>query len=41
MELMKRQSEAELTLKLESKTKGLEKIMIENERLRKEIKRVR
>uniref|UniRef100_A0A3Q3ABW1 Centrosomal protein 290 n=1 Tax=Kryptolebias marmoratus TaxID=37003 RepID=A0A3Q3ABW1_KRYMA len=38
-ELLKRQSEAELNLKLESKTKGLEKIVIENERLRKEYKR--
>lgn len=37
---MKSQSEAELCLKLESKTKGLEKIVLENERLRKEIKRV-
>ncbi|KAF7223921.1 centrosomal protein of 290 kDa isoform X5 [Nothobranchius furzeri] len=36
---LKSQSEAELISKLESKTKGLEKIMVENERLRKEIKR--
>ncbi|XP_013873072.1 centrosomal protein of 290 kDa [Austrofundulus limnaeus] len=39
LELMKSQSEAELCLKLESKTKGLEKIVLENERLRKELKR--
>ncbi|GLD61613.1 centrosomal protein of 290 kDa [Lates japonicus] len=32
-------SETELSSKLESKTKGLEKIVMENERLRKEIKR--
>nr|XP_019934441.1 PREDICTED: centrosomal protein of 290 kDa isoform X2 [Paralichthys olivaceus] len=38
-ETLKSQSEAELSSKLESKTKGLEKIVIENERLRKEIKR--
>lgn len=37
---LKSQSEAELSSKLESKTKGLEKIVMENERLRKEIKRV-
>uniref|UniRef100_A0A669CYD6 Centrosomal protein 290 n=1 Tax=Oreochromis niloticus TaxID=8128 RepID=A0A669CYD6_ORENI len=33
-------AETDLNSKLESKTKGLEKIVIENERLRKEIKRV-
>ncbi|XP_053283714.1 centrosomal protein of 290 kDa isoform X1 [Pleuronectes platessa] len=38
-EKLKSQSEAELRSKLESRTKGLEKIVIENERLRKEIKR--
>uniref|UniRef100_A0A8P4KB82 Centrosomal protein 290 n=1 Tax=Dicentrarchus labrax TaxID=13489 RepID=A0A8P4KB82_DICLA len=38
-EKLKSQSEAELTSKLESKTKGLEKIVMENERLRKENKR--
>ncbi|XP_034734119.1 centrosomal protein of 290 kDa isoform X10 [Etheostoma cragini] len=36
---LKSQSEAELSSKLEAKTKGLEKIVMENERLRKEIKR--
>uniref|UniRef100_A0A7N8YCJ4 Centrosomal protein 290 n=1 Tax=Mastacembelus armatus TaxID=205130 RepID=A0A7N8YCJ4_9TELE len=36
---LKSESEAELRSKLESKTKGLEKIVMENERLRKEIKR--
>lgn len=40
METLKREAETELNSKLESKTKGLEKIVIENERLRKEIKRV-
>lgn len=39
-EKLKHQSEAELGAKLEAKTKGLEKIAMENERLRKEIKRV-
>lgn len=39
-ETLKREAETELNSKLESKTKGLEKIVIENERLRKEIKRV-
>ncbi|XP_070686542.1 centrosomal protein of 290 kDa [Pempheris klunzingeri] len=38
-EKLKTQSEAELSSKLEFKTKGMEKIMMENERLRKEIKR--
>ncbi|CAK6954564.1 centrosomal protein of 290 kDa [Scomber scombrus] len=38
-EKLKSQSEAELSSKLEAKTKGLEKIVMENERLRKEIKR--
>ncbi|XP_026221113.1 centrosomal protein of 290 kDa isoform X2 [Anabas testudineus] len=38
-EKLKSRSEAELNSKLESKTKGLEKIVMENERLRKEIKR--
>ncbi|KAM7415149.1 hypothetical protein PAMA_019800 [Pampus argenteus] len=38
-EKLKSQSEAELSSKLESKTKGLEKIVMENERLRKEIRR--
>ncbi|KAM3609329.1 uncharacterized protein V6R79_013026 [Siganus canaliculatus] len=38
-EKFKNQSEAELASKLESKTKGLEKIVMENERLRKEMKR--
>ncbi|KAI3371006.1 hypothetical protein L3Q82_023650 [Scortum barcoo] len=38
-EKLRRESEAELSSKLESKTKGLEKIVMENERLRKEIKR--
>lgn len=40
METLKREAETELNSKLESKTKGLEKIVIENERLRKDIKRV-
>uniref|UniRef100_A0A4W6C5L7 Centrosomal protein 290 n=1 Tax=Lates calcarifer TaxID=8187 RepID=A0A4W6C5L7_LATCA len=39
-EKLRSQSETELSSKLESKTKGLEKIVMENERLRKEIKRV-
>uniref|UniRef100_A0A4W6BXZ7 Centrosomal protein 290 n=1 Tax=Lates calcarifer TaxID=8187 RepID=A0A4W6BXZ7_LATCA len=38
-EKLRSQSETELSSKLESKTKGLEKIVMENERLRKEIKR--
>ncbi|TKS73903.1 Centrosomal protein of 290 kDa [Collichthys lucidus] len=38
-EKLKSESEAELSSKLETKTKGLEKIVMENERLRKEIKR--
>ncbi|XP_010768411.1 centrosomal protein of 290 kDa-like, partial [Notothenia coriiceps] len=38
-EKLKSAGEAELRSKLESKTKGLEKIVMENERLRKEIKR--
>uniref|UniRef100_UPI0037E88129 centrosomal protein of 290 kDa isoform X2 n=1 Tax=Semicossyphus pulcher TaxID=241346 RepID=UPI0037E88129 len=38
-EKLKLQSEAELSSRLESKTKGLEKIVMENERLRKEVKR--
>ncbi|MEQ2253596.1 hypothetical protein ILYODFUR_033814, partial [Ilyodon furcidens] len=38
-EKQKHQSEAEQMAKLESKTKGLERIVMENERLRKEIKR--
>ncbi|XP_029290176.1 centrosomal protein of 290 kDa isoform X3 [Cottoperca gobio] len=38
-EKLKSQSEAELRSKLESKTRGLERIVMENERLRKEIKR--
>ncbi|KAF3706156.1 Centrosomal protein of 290 kDa [Channa argus] len=38
-EKLKSQSEAELSSKLESKSKALEKIVMENERLRKEIKR--
>ncbi|XP_036068091.1 centrosomal protein of 290 kDa isoform X4 [Oryzias melastigma] len=37
-ETLKRQGEAELSSKLESKVKGLEKIVMENERLRKDIK---
>lgn len=37
---LKRQGEAELSSKLESKVKGLEKIVMENERLRKNIKQV-
>lgn len=39
-EILKHQSEAEFASKLESKTRGREKIVMENERLRKEIKRV-
>ncbi|KAK9516253.1 hypothetical protein VZT92_024194 [Zoarces viviparus] len=39
VEKLKSQSEAELTSKLETKTKGLERIVLENERLHKEIKR--
>uniref|UniRef100_A0A8C7Z4M8 Centrosomal protein 290 n=1 Tax=Oryzias sinensis TaxID=183150 RepID=A0A8C7Z4M8_9TELE len=35
---LKRQGEAEMSSKLESKVKGLEKIVMENERLRKDIK---
>ncbi|KAE8296722.1 Centrosomal protein of 290 kDa [Larimichthys crocea] len=38
-EKLKSENEAELSSKLETKTKGLEKIVMENERLRKEIKR--
>ncbi|XP_041651397.1 centrosomal protein of 290 kDa isoform X2 [Cheilinus undulatus] len=38
-EQLRNESEAELNAKLESKTKGLEKIVMENERLRREIKR--
>ncbi|XP_069574738.1 centrosomal protein of 290 kDa isoform X2 [Brachyistius frenatus] len=38
-ETLKSRSEAELTSKLESKTKGLERIVMENERLRREMKR--
>ncbi|XP_023204586.1 centrosomal protein of 290 kDa isoform X6 [Xiphophorus maculatus] len=38
-EKLKHRSEAELSAKLESKTKGLERIVVENERLRREIKR--
>ncbi|XP_027857891.1 centrosomal protein of 290 kDa isoform X2 [Xiphophorus couchianus] len=38
-EKLKHRSEAELSTKLESKTKGLERIVVENERLRREIKR--
>ncbi|XP_068458715.1 centrosomal protein of 290 kDa [Clinocottus analis] len=38
-EKLKSQSEAELSSRLESKTKGLEKIVMENERLRRETKR--
>ena len=37
---MKQGAEAELSTKLESKTKGMEKIVMESERLRREIKRV-
>lgn len=40
-EKLRSQCEAELSSKLESKTKGMEKIAMENERLRKRIKRVR
>ncbi|CAL8260677.1 unnamed protein product [Merluccius merluccius] len=39
-EKMKQGAEAELSTKLESKTKGMEKIVMESERLRREIKRV-
>lgn len=39
-ERLKSQSEADLASKLEAKTRGLEKIVEENENLRKEIKRV-
>lgn len=39
-ETLKSQSEAELSARLESKTKGLQKVVVENERLRKEIRRV-
>ncbi|KAJ0069801.1 hypothetical protein NL108_014667, partial [Boleophthalmus pectinirostris] len=38
-EKQKAESEAQLVSKLEAKTKGLEKIVMENERLRREIKR--
>ncbi|KAK0135686.1 Centrosomal protein [Merluccius polli] len=38
-EKMKQGAEAELSTKLESKTKGMEKIVMESERLRREIKR--
>ncbi|XP_028285706.1 centrosomal protein of 290 kDa [Parambassis ranga] len=38
-EALKSQSKAELSAKLESKTKGLEKIVMGNERLRKDIRR--
>uniref|UniRef100_A0A087YBW2 Centrosomal protein 290 n=1 Tax=Poecilia formosa TaxID=48698 RepID=A0A087YBW2_POEFO len=38
-ENLKHRSEAELSAKLESKTKGLERIVVENERLRREIQR--
>uniref|UniRef100_A0A3Q3JUC7 Centrosomal protein of 290kDa coiled-coil region domain-containing protein n=1 Tax=Monopterus albus TaxID=43700 RepID=A0A3Q3JUC7_MONAL len=40
-EKLKSESEAELNSKLDSKSKGLEKVVMENERLRKDIKRER
>ncbi|KAM9376220.1 centrosomal protein of 290 kDa [Pholidichthys leucotaenia] len=39
METLKSRAEAELSTKLESRTKGLEKIVMENERLRRDSKR--
>lgn len=40
MERLKVDAEAELASKLESKTKGLEKVVLENENLRRDIRRV-
>lgn len=37
---MKLQLGGQLTLRYESKTKGMEKVITENERLRKELKKV-
>lgn len=39
-EKLKGKQEEHLNARLESKTKGIEKIMMENERLRKDIKKV-
>lgn len=39
-EKMKGKLEEQLSSRMESKTKGIEKIMMENERLRKDIKKV-
>jgi len=39
-EKLKGKQEEQLNARLESKTKGIEKIMMENERLRKDIKKV-
>lgn len=40
MEKLKVEAEAELASKLESKTKGLERVVLENENLRRDIRRV-
>ncbi|XP_061576894.1 centrosomal protein of 290 kDa isoform X7 [Cololabis saira] len=39
LEALRRRAEAELASKLESKTRGLEKIVVENERLRRDLRR--
>lgn len=41
VEKLKAEAEVELASKLESKTKGLERVVLENENLRRDIKRVR
>lgn len=40
MEKLKVSAEAELASKLESKAKGLERVVLENENLRRDIRRV-
>lgn len=40
MEKMKLDLEGQLSVRYESKTKGMEKLIAENERLRKELKKV-
>lgn len=40
MEKMKLNLEGQLNMRYESKTKGMEKVITENERLRKELKKV-
>ena len=39
-ERVKQDAEAEMSARLESKTRGMEKIVIESDRLRRELKRV-